>query len=876
MDGNTKLLAAFQVECIEHLEGIRSSLSKLEAHGTTDAAAELDDVFRRAHSLKGASRIVGVSGAEKLAHRLEGLFAQIRQGRLLLDKDVFSVVQIALDAIEDAAVCSERSCASPNVDLVVNELDRIADSAAVPAVKITRSGDLEHRLRSAFAQEYIDYLQGIRSWIENVGQCDHGLVGIEEAVRCAHSLKGAARIASVPTVDSLAERLEMLLSQIRNGQISLGASLIDAIQRALTTIETCVAAPAKIDDAQVANLLEALQQLMALEVATDLFTDSSPSSIDHQTLPASARDSTPAATSLGPVDTVRLSTGKLDRLLQSTGELMTETLKQDLVAHDLHALSREIGGIETHWKVLKKSLGVGRLAPTLDVNRVGHALSLIEEKLQSLSRRARSVRMVQQRSAWSFRLLSNQLQQEVGGARMVPAESVFQGFRKMMRDLARDEGKQIEFQVCGFEVAADRMVLQALKDPVMHALRNAVTHGIERPELRERQGKAACGLVLLSIAAVGNRLTIAIEDDGHGVDLAQIADTAIRQKLLPESEAANTTVLTRMLFQPGFSTASAVTELSGRGIGLSVVKDTVSRLQGEVELQPREGSGTILSISVPLAVSTHRLLLISCQGQTFAIPLYGIESLQRLPSRNLETVEGRPVIHLDGQLTPVVPLAHLLHMDDSAAEFEKETLSLVVLRSGRMRLAVVVDVLLAEREGLIKKLGAPAACLPTFCGGVLLEDGTVALVLNPAELTEGFRPGQGTLSLPRVESAAMPATTILVVDDSFTTRTLETSILETHGYSVRVAVDGLEALDKLRSEKIDLVITDIQMPRLDGFGLLEEMKKDPRLAHIPAIIVSSVDQRSDQQRGLSLGANAYIVKRKFDHQDLLQTIQQIL
>lgn len=877
MDGNAKLMAAFQVECVEHLEGIRANLAKLEEHGVADAGSELDEAFRRAHSLKGASRIIGAAIAEQVAHRLESLFSRARGGGMRLDKEVGCAIEMALDAIEDSAACLAKSCTPPDPQPVLDELDRLADCAAAQATGPRSSSELDLKLRAAFEEEYQEYLNGIRSLVDKAEQ--HGglpaAVDLEEAFRCAHNLKGAARVANVRGVDVLAQHLEGLLLQLRQGRLSFDGAVTEAIRSGLRAIEECTALPPRIADSQLSDLLMILKQLTESGESPD--TGGTPPVGVNQSLGADAAVAASADALIMPVETVRLSAESLDRLLQSTGELLTESLKQDLVVKELNAMGRQIAGIQSHWNHLKKAMrSLRQLEATPEANQLWQGLDLMEHQLHSHTRHIRSLRLLGQRSAWSLRLLGEQLQRDVRQTRMVPAESVFQIFRKMVRDLARDEGKQIEFHISGFEVQADRMVLQAMKDPLMHILRNAVTHGIELPDEREAQGKQATGLVLLRIEALGNRLTIAVEDDGRGIDLAKTAEIAARRRLIPDKDVATATSaeLTRLLFRPGFSTAPVVTELSGRGIGLSVVHEAVARLQGDVELRPREGCGTSLLLSVPLAVSTHRLLLVSCHGQTFAIPLYGIESLHRIRTGDLETVEGKPMVTLKGQLTSVAMLDQLLGVSDSG--LDTEMLSLVVLRSGRKRLAVVVDALLAERDALIKKLGAPVASLKKFAGGMLLEDGTVVLVLNPAELIEA-RSFHQTPTFHRAKPDDDKQTpTILVVDDSFTTRTLETSILETHGYRVRVAVDGIEALTLLRSEKVDLVITDIQMPRLDGFGLLEEIKKDQRLTHLPVIVVSSVDQREDQQRGLSLGADAYIVKRKFDHQDLLQTIEQIL
>ena len=462
---------------------------------------------------------------------------------------------------------------------------------------------------------------------------------------------------------------------------------------------------------------------------------------------------------------------------------------------------------------------------------------------------------------------------------MVPAESLLEGYRKMVRDLARDESKEVEFRATSTGVQADRRVLEALKDPVMHALRNAISHGIEAPRERVAKGKSPGGLVTLRIDTQGQRLSIAIQDDGRGVDFARVVEVAVRQGILSEADAARRapSELARILFRPGFSTSRSVTDLSGRGMGLSVVHEAVRRLQGEVDLQPADGCGTSIHLSVPLSISTHRLLLVSCGSQTFAIPIHGIERLQRIRLNSVQTVEGKPVIMLDGQPAPLFSMHQLLNVDHAPASAQPDVLRVMVLHSSSRIAAVAVDAFLWETDAVIQDLGPAAPRDGKVSGGILLEDGGVAFVLNLTELldTSAHREAP-SFAMPPQPAPEQAPRSILVVDDSMTTRTLEKSILEAHGYRVRVAVDGMEALTMLRAEKADLVIADIQMPRLDGFGLLAALKKDPHLNRIPVIVVTSLERPEDQERGLSLGADAYIVKQKFDQEELLAAIRQIL
>jgi two-component system chemotaxis sensor kinase CheA len=520
-----------------------------------------------------------------------------------------------------------------------------------------------------------------------------------------------------------------------------------------------------------------------------------------------------------------------------------------------------------------------RLRTVREFSRISSFVDSMDRQVRSLFKEADTARRLQQRNSWTMGHLSRELQQDIWQARMAPAEDLLEGYRKIVRDLARDEAKEIEFRATSSAVQADRRVLEALKDPLMHVLRNAISHGIETPSERAAKGRSPTALLTLRIDSQGQRLTITIQDDGRGLDLARVAEVAVRMGLLPEADAARSTPqeLARFLFRPGFSTSRVVTNLSGRGMGLSVVYEAVRRLQGEVALGPGDDGGTSIHISVPLSISTHRLLLMSCGGHLFAVPIQAVERLHRIKPNSIQKAEGKSVIVLDGQPVPLFSLDQLLSLEHLPGGVQGEVLSVMVLRLGGRRTAVLVDRFLSEVETVIQDLGPAAPPDRKISSGIVLESGAVAFVLNVMELPKAsvHRELQSLAKASERSPKPQPLS-ILVVDDSLTTRMLEKSILEAHGYRVRVAVDGLEALDQLRVETVDLVISDVEMPRLDGFGLLEAMKKDLNLARVPVIVVTSLDRPEEQKRGLSLGAAAYIVKRKFDQEELLAAIRQIL
>jgi two-component system chemotaxis sensor kinase CheA len=726
--------------------------------------------------------------------------------------------------------------------------------------------DFRQKLLATFQIEHRDHVEQIRSLLAMIEKTSGqpASAELDEVFRRAHSLKGAARAVDLRPVEGLAHRLETLFSRVRQGALPFDEHVAAVVSRALDASEDCVTALGdNRPPPDFGPALHAIEQVLGIE----------PEGSDRP----NPEPAEPTAV-FQPLETVRVTMQNFDGLLRSAGGLLAESRRQNQVSAQLNGIARQIARMEKEAEYVRRSSSIA-LRQGRGHTRVSAFLDSMGSQTRALARQTSSIRRLHQRSSWTMACLGKQLQSDIWQARMVPADGLLEGFRKMMRDLARDESKDIDFRVTNTGVHADRRVLEMLKDPLMHLLRNAVSHGIEPPRERNAKGKLTTGLVALRVGTQGQRLTIDIEDDGRGVDLARVAEVAVRQGILSGTDASRCSPreLGRILFRPGFSTSRVVTDLSGRGMGLSVVQEAVRRLQGDLEIEARHGGGTVLHLSVPLSIATHRLLLVGCGGQSFAVPIQSLERVCRMKLQSIDTIEGKPVLLLDGHAVPLFSLHHLLGLDRSSTSIEPGVLKVLVLRFGGQQAAIAVDTFLWESEAVIQDLGPAAARDGKISGGVVLDDGGIAFVLNLTQLLE-------TRSHPESPSGFLPSKpvrgrispSILVVDDSLTTRTLEKSILEANGYRVQVAVDGLEALTKLRTEKADLVITDIQMPNMDGFALLEAMKGDLSLRGIPVIVVTSLDRREDQQRGLDLGADAFIVKGKFDQAELLAAIRQIL
>jgi two-component system chemotaxis sensor kinase CheA len=502
-----------------------------------------------------------------------------------------------------------------------------------------------------------------------------------------------------------------------------------------------------------------------------------------------------------------------------------------------------------------------------------------ERHFQAMLSEARLEASARRRQDWERRRLVDRLEETALHVRMVSADTVFGGFGPMLRTLAHEENKQIDYRAEGLELPADRVVLQSFKDPVMHLLRNAVSHGVELEEERLAAGKSASASIRLTIRSHGDRLRVMVEDDGRGLDRRALAEEAVRRGLLPNADAGlSDSSLADLIFLPGFSTSSTLTTLSGRGMGLAVVRHEVNRFHGEIRVRTEPGKGTAITLSLPLSVSSQHVLLVRAAGQTFGILASFIQQLRLIRRPEIQVFEGKPAILVNSQPVGLLRLIDLLGFStDQPPGDNADALRTVVVEAGGRAAAIVVDELVDVRDVVVKPLGLSPSSAGCTAGAVALPDGSVGLILKITDLLGRFHEvsvAQADAFRAPKESRRPP--TILVVDDSMTTRSLEKSLLEAHGYQVQVAVDGVEALAALRVQPVDLVITDIMMPRMDGFQLLEQIRLDPTLAQLPVIVVSSMESRADQERGLALGADAYITKRKFDQRELLETVRQIL
>ncbi|MGH7371984.1 MAG: hybrid sensor histidine kinase/response regulator, partial [Candidatus Methylomirabilales bacterium] len=472
------------------------------------------------------------------------------------------------------------------------------------------------------------------------------------------------------------------------------------------------------------------------------------------------------------------------------------------------------------------------------------------------------------------------LHDEMRRLRLTPVSTVLDLFPAMVRDLAAKQGKEIEWVAQGTDLEMDRRVLESMKDPLIHLVRNAIDHGIEPPEERAQAGKANRGHLAVTVAALeGGRIQIRVEDDGRGIDPARVRAAAVRARLITaeEAEALSEDAARDFIFRSGVSTSPIITDVSGHGLGLAIVKERVDRLEGQIRLETQVGVGTTVIMILPATIATFRGLLVYAGREPFLIPTEAVERVIRINPDAIARLEGHTVIHYKDQPLGIATLSHLLGLPEPDGESERPGAHpCVIVRSGEERAALLVEQILGDREVLVKELRPPLVRVQNVASAGLLGTGEVVLILRPADLLRAIREAPSPQAPPAPPEQADRQKVILVVDDSITTRQMERNILEAAGYQVRVAVDGMDAWTALKSEKFDLVVSDVDMPRMDGFELTTRIRADKKLAEMPVVLVTALEAREDKERGVEVGATAYIIKSSFDQSNLLEIIRRFI
>lgn len=908
-----------------------------------DAARQhtvLPELLMAAHAIRGAAKIIGFEPGAQLAEAVELLLRDVERGEAALTAGQSSAISLAIGSFEQmvkagpegltAWAGAERGQLGSVTAALKGALGldgllqppRVAARAPLPSPAVapravrgenSTSPSIIELFRSETAACTEVLSRGLVE-LESGGRAD-----LESLMRAAHSIKGAARVVGFDVGVQVAHALEDCLVKAQDGLLALPREAIDVLLAAVDVLaEVGQLTPADLEPWQaqrgagVADLLVRLRHLAQLKLSVPNVPSPSLLGLGRQSERLAARLSAAPAevqiqikaetpveaggtaslvptASLAPLASVapaagmapardrvvRVNAQSINRLMGLAGESLVESRRVQTFSGALGRLRRRQAELATLLEMLERQGGAA-LDPlarsTLEDarTRAAECRTLLSEQLNELDGYARRVDD-----------LSDRLYREALKSRMRPFGDCAHGFPRMVRDVARQLGKDVRFELSGEATDVDRDVLESLEAPLTHLLRNAVDHGLEAAAERSSAGKPAQGVVRVEARHHAGMLAITVSDDGRGIDPAALRAKIVERGLLAESVVQNLTSLElfEFIFLPGFSTASAVTEISGRGVGLDAVRSMVEAVSGVVRVSSELGRGTSFYLQLPVTRSVMRAVVAEVAGEAYAFPLLRIERILRVAASEVQTLGAVQYFVLEGENVSLVGASQILGFGSETPK--NREICVVVIGDRTRRYGIAVDKFLGEHDLVVRPLDHRLGKVQDIAAAAILVDGSPALILDVDDLMRSIEKLAQTGRIDKLTARAdakqgAARKRVLVVDDSITVREVERQLLVNRGYDVDVAVDGIDGLNSVRSQRYDLIVSDIDMPRLNGLELVRAIKQDPKLGSTPIIIVSYKDREEDRMRGLDAGANYYLTKSSFHDETLVRAVEELI
>lgn len=922
------MLELFRVECDQQAKVLNEGLLALEQDPTS--VEWLDQLMRAAHSVKGAARLVGLDPLVEIAHNMEDAFVAAQNRELVLSADDMDIMLKGLDTIGEVATCKgglQQWYAEHKQDIaaLVQQLAAIKshgvgtgeDQGGIKSAPKTADevqpkavGDAgislvieDPSMLELFRVECEQHSQVLNQGLLELEQDPTSQERLEPLMRAAHSIKGAARLVGIDLVVKLAHAMEDDFVAAQNGEIVLGADQMDVLLKGVDVMQAIAFYEGELADWYASNkqdYLTLLQDVSAMlhggqPGATEAIQQPVVEAVEEMASDASARPA-PAPAAAGDADrqltevkpapakrtavpqkdrVLRVSAELVNRLMGLAGESLVESRWLYPYSESLRRLKRQqtelVGMVDTLRERMERQ----------QVSDDMRALLRNAQRQASYCREIMSDRLTELES-YDRRLsnLSSRLHREVVGSRMRPFIDGVHGFPRMVRDISRSLKKEVQLNIEGETTLVDRDILDKIEAPLNHIIRNAIDHGLESPAERIEAGKPAKGTIRLSAYHNAGMLSIVVEDDGRGIDMDKLREKIVAKGMIDAAMADTLTDIELMdfLFLPGFSTKDKVSEISGRGVGLDVVHDAVQEMRGNVRATSKLGKGTRFHMQLPLTLSVIPALLVEVTGEPYAFPLARIDRIASVRQSEVSEAEGNQFIVLDGKNVGLVSAAQILEKD--AAAEHAGVMSVVVLHERNHYYGMVVDKFLGERELVVQVMPEVLGKVQDISSAALMEDGSPLLIVDVDDLVRSIEKVLKTARLSKVsailQEEEVSQKQVLVVDDSITVREVERKLLERAGYRVETAVDGVDGLNMLRGQQFDMLITDVDMPRMNGIDLVKTVRQDASLRSLPVLMVSYKDREEDRLRGLEAGADYYLTKGSFHDETLLEAVVDLV
>ena len=775
----------------------------------------------------------------------------------------------------------------------------------------------DDELRDIFKSTSEEHLQQMEANVLHLETHPDDSATLESLLREIHSLKGDANMLGIKDIGTLAHQFEDILGSVKRGETAYSIELSDRLYQGLDAIgqlvheavtgetaETNVihvmaylmGAPKEPEQAVEhgnaehgngkAILLEPVQ-LAALSTTegeqrdTETWQHKDIEPFRHATPSLFHAPKTSLPSSAHRINTIRVETAKLDTLMTQAGELTVTKTRINHRLVDIEELltlwedwNRDAFNHRTAW--YEGQRGAKGWLPS---GQGSHQRN--QERLEHLGQRLNQLRQAAYEDSSRLESVATELEAGIQALCLLPLSTLFQPFSRMVRDLARQEGKAIELVIEGGDTRADKRILEEMKDPLMHLLRNAIDHGIELPDERERLGKPHTATLYLRGYQTATNIVIEVSDDGRGLMIEAIKQTAVQRGICSPDNFAKMSdrQIQALIFAPGFSTRALITEVSGRGVGLDVVKTNVDRLKGTIQVESRPNVGSTFQIQLRPTLATAHVLLVVVEGISYAIPIEFIETSLLMQPSDLFTIEGQTAFLFAQQPISIVKLANLLELKAPSLVPKsppQASFPCIILKVGEERLGLLVDALVDEQDVVLKAQSQLLQRVRNVSGATILGTGEVCMVLNPTDLIASVQKGAiDNYSQTPIQSPSQKQV-VLLVEDSIAIRAQEKRILESAGYEIITAVDGLDALNKLPTRAFDAIVSDVQMPNLDGLTLTAKVRQHKQYNELPIILVTSLASDEDKRRGAEAGANAYIPKGSFDQTVLIETLKRLV
>ncbi len=836
-----RLRETFKIEAEDHLSNISAELNSLEtATEDNEPTSSLETMYREAHSLKGAARAVNLREVETVCQALESVFALLKKKELSFSRRIFDAAYNAIDVM--AQLIESDSSAQPIN--IIQELSSIQSDGDKAGGKLAS-------------------VAGWRGKIETSNLTDQ--------------YSGIVDTGAQTTVSDSGRNLDYETRQV--SPVSDQRNVEEAHE-----VETGIRLPSDIPGAEKAG--------NGLTSTTKAFSDSEAG--NAETSSKTDGSGGPGIDKHASLPTVRIATTKLDRILFQAEEMVSCKLAIKQRSQELCSLQSFFEAWNKKWASVSRELKeIAALSDSfngpvsiekekLSLSRIQKFLEWNGSEVETLESRFRNVCKDVQNDSRTLQGMIDDLIYDVKNALTLPFSTLLDIFPRMVRDLAGQRSKQIRLETFGGQIEIDRRILDEMKDPLIHLVRNSVDHGIETQQDRIKKDKTPYGILTVGISYVSaNRVEIIVCDDGAGIDVDRVKKAAVQKKLISDNDSRDLSDqdAVSLIFKSGMSTSPIITDISGRGLGLAIVFEKAEKLGGSVSVQSSPGHGIQFRIELPVTLATFRGTLVEASGRMFVIPTSNVERVLRVKSSSVVSAAGRATISVNGRPLGLAGLSRLLEIEDTEnSDSPSAYLFVVVLSARGKKIGLQVDAILNEQEVIVKSLGKQLSRVRNVSGATVLASGDVVPILNPSDLIKSSQTLSATSPdrISRMPDESGNKKSILVAEDSITSRMLLKNILETAGYEVCVSVDGSEAWQTLKTKKIDLLVSDVEMPRMTGFDLTAKMRADNKLSEIPVVLVTSLESREDREKGIDAGANAYIVKSSFDQSNLLAAVRSLI